>query len=834
MIILRLIKRYNIRITILVLLFFAILVRTSIPFTKYFFYPFILIAFLFTLIDHKFRLKSIFNSFKSLPLIAVHLVIFLIALIITNDISVDLVKESINFIIIVLIGILFISNINYISELKFFYLCAIKITIYFSGALSIIGLAKFILELKGIEIPFLFVNNIYPFGSSLIPDYNFYSLVSLFGIIALIYNNIVERFKIYGLLQYFFILTLSLSVFLSASRRANIILFVVILLVFIFIIYYHAKNKKLRKIDLKNINRLKHYLFIFITFIAFFLLSLRYSSLENKHLFIYKLNLKASKCQFYSTNIFLKFGSIFKNVEYNEVYSSLWHDSIDPKDPMTGWGNGDYTMVSDLQGMGLTEVPIASKGIQIDNQVNHYLYGNNCYYTSFILRANTNTDLYYKSKIYCFVSKDFDGDEVSLIANFSNSNKKYAYYNLNNKGIWQELLISFFGDKSTVDLNFVMRKDSVINFSNLKGHVIFAHPIFESIKINPKEPNTWTNNNYKEAFPLFGKNSEIVPVNTKGCILDKESSLFFENTSSKYAYSFLTYGNSIVPKNYELRCEVFAYATNDFNGNIVMLMTQNGTRSSQYNLSQAGKWQKLSMTVPGNDLLEPIYFYFSKYGVTNFDSLKGNVIFAYPTYTIIKINDSLSSRLLNKTNVEHKYQYAGMFFQRLEKNELYNDSNNGERFKLIPGQNSFSGPRIDHWKYAWYLYKNEYSLIQKLIGGGFDYTTKFTETFSVEKPEYDYPHNPFFSVLLYSGLIGFALYLLLLYRVIEIYWTYRKDYILLFVFWSITFFFSFFSSNNPFDPVIMGFFMVLPFIIHYIHQKDEKNEEEKKGLGVKG
>ena len=53
-----------------------------------------------------------------------------------------------------------------------------------------------------------------------------------------------------------------------------------------------------------------------------------------------------------------------------------------------------------------------------------------------------------------------------------------------------------------------------------------------------------------------------------------------------------------------------------------------------------------------------------------------------------------------------------------------------------------------------------------------------------------------------------------------------------FIFFLITYFFTFFSGGNPFDPPIMGFFMMLPFFIHYIHEKD-KTDFEKQGIKLK-
>jgi O-antigen ligase len=97
-----------------------------------------------------------------------------------------------------------------------------------------------------------------------------------------------------------------------------------------------------------------------------------------------------------------------------------------------------------------------------------------------------------------------------------------------------------------------------------------------------------------------------------------------------------------------------------------------------------------------------------------------------------------------------------------------------------------------------------------------------------DKTKSDYPHNPFLYILLYSGLVGLILYLVLLWKVFYYYIKYMNEYYLFFTFFIITYFFTFFSGGNPFDPPIMGLFMILPFLINSIHELDVKAIEEVK------
>jgi hypothetical protein len=135
--------------------------------------------------------------------------------------------------------------------------------------------------------------------------------------------------------------------------------------------------------------------------------------------------------------------------------------------------------------------------------------------------------------------------------------------------------------------------------------------------------------------------------------------------------------------------------------------------------------------------------------------------------------------------------------------------------------NPFFGDRILRWEFAIKLFKNEFNWRQKIIGGGFSFLNWYGYFFLQDKTISDYPHNPFLSILLYSGILGLLIYCFFIFKIFNYYLKYRKEYPLLFVFFLITFFFSFFSAGSPFDPPIMGFFSILPFFIHYVHKNDE-------------
>jgi len=136
---------------------------------------------------------------------------------------------------------------------------------------------------------------------------------------------------------------------------------------------------------------------------------------------------------------------------------------------------------------------------------------------------------------------------------------------------------------------------------------------------------------------------------------------------------------------------------------------------------------------------------------------------------------------------------------------------------------SFIAPRTVRWQFGWQIFTKEYSWRKKIFGGGFAYLNWYGYYFYSDKTKSDWPHNSFLSVLLYSGVLGLLLYLYLMYKVFTLYIKYIKEYYILFIFFCITFFFSFFSAGNPFDPPVMGFFVMLPFLIDNIHKYDLSN-----------
>jgi hypothetical protein len=338
-----------------------------------------------------------------------------------------------------------------------------------------------------------------------------------------------------------------------------------------------------------------------------------------------------------------------------------------------------------------------------------------------------------------------------------------------------------------------------------------------------------------------------------------------------------------------------------FNGEWVCLSSEGNTIGDVnhfYDLKNKGSWQKLSLSASCTTGEVRVFLYFSKYGVSNFSSLKGNVIFAYPTVKLIRKNEDISAssadfmsegikiftfRCERETNFDItkfipmkfpdttreryilsfpiesreaqlisdyssinsrktiQFRELGIFnFPLTLPSNLFIDNEKDlvrkwsfdlvaedtiyHGLKTLILSDSFSdelkGTRILRWKFAWEIFKIEYKLPQKIFGNGFNYLNWYGYYFLEDKTASDWPHNPFLSILLYSGIIGVLVYIIFIVQAFNIFIRYINEYSLLFVFFLITFFFSFFSGSSPFDPPVMGFFAILPFFIHSVLKKE--------------
>ncbi len=485
--------------------------------------------------------------------------------------------------------------------------------------------------------------------------------------------------------------------------------------------------------------------------------------------------------------------------------------TFDPNNPIT-WAGSNFKRVFPLTGENVEIVPNQSVGLRVDRETQAREGKDLAYNVNPIgkIRFNSVKERV-KTSIYAYVSQDFDGEKVRL----GGSSKKLGgynatYYDLNRKGTWQKLTINNWGETgeeyySTTFFGYTNAKD----FKNLKGYVIFAHPEFNVLNYDPKNPESYTSSTYIREYPLVGENSSIVPTGIAGARYDRTT----EGMQWRDLYHSTTlYWSLDVEAGDSVLASVYCYVSPDFNGSEARLELRgkvSGQTVSRYNLNSKGAWVLLQARGVSTEKgrVSGVYF-FSQKGVTDFKNLKGYVTFAYPQL-VVKHNKKTS--LLDRNKLQNLASFLS-----LPKSHSVPDTISDD-FKPLMANDRFAGPRVDRWRYAIYLYTKKYSLIQKIFGGGFDYTYRFARKFHPEDPkrDFDYPHNPFLSVLLYSGVLGLLVYIWFFVKSLYLYYIYRKEYWIFGIIYLVTFFYAFFSSNSPFEPAFFGLMGALPYLIHY-------------------
>ena len=161
------------------------------------------------------------------------------------------------------------------------------------------------------------------------------------------------------------------------------------------------------------------------------------------------------------------------------------------------------------------------------------------------------------------------------------------------------------------------------------------------------------------------------------------------------------------------------------------------------------------------------------------------------------------------------YRYMTIIYPELNINNYYESlweepsSIKLDKLKAI-NQKGMSS-RILRWKYAIELYR-EYPLGSKLIGSGFDYIDDYSKEFGRWHHKPDYPHNPFLSALLYSGIIGLLAYVLFMTQVSYSLLKNYKEYYFYLVLFLLIATFSMISGNTFFSVKIFPAVSLLPLL----------------------
>jgi hypothetical protein len=838
--------------TILLYLF-----RATLPVLKFPFLLFLIGLSIYSIIKYGRTILPVFKGFiRRFYLPVLLLIILITSFVLSNKLYLVVFKDIINGFILIILFFLMTVLIKSKTELNHFYTSFNRLIVFFAILISVSLLINF-LKLSFTDHDQLSNNaELIPFLGMVSSDYNFALIPVFFGMITVLYYLIEPGSSLKRYIFNLILLFLSLPVILASSRR-GILTFtgLIVFLIVIQLIHHSLNNNAIRKIAINSRPFLISILITTLLLTGFvFIIPV---NLQKKTLTTLGINIDSYR-QFASPLLF-KYSTIFSDKEYAHYRRVVLREKQDPLNPDSGWGKKVSTRAFPLTGENVGIIPENSIGYRMDSTCDASSWNNNAYsYTeiSGLLKEERSAkdNEWYFASVYCFVSNDFDGTWAYIFTENATSGVNVQSYDFKKRGIWQKLSI-YFKSKGDIPLVYLYwAKAGATDFSKIKGNIIFAYPQFKFIRAENKDPVLWGTRISSKVYPLSGENVAIVPEGSIGYKMDNTCD---PSTWGNSAYSFtnisvLFQGDTINSIHKTYQASVYCFVSHDFDGSWANLSAEgkvSGNVIAQYDLTKKGTWQKLQISFSSVSAIPPVYLYWAKGGVPDFKNLKGFVIFAYPQYSILNADESsyllhdmhqsgtapgiINKNLISACLFESAFPPVNILLSSgidhdlirkwadilISEDTTYHFPRSNLEVNNI--SNRFIGNRLMRWQFAGKIFINEYNWKQKIFGGGFGFLNWYGLYFLKNRTASDYPHNPLLSVLLYSGIAGLVLYLFFLYSLVSCYLKYFREYTLLSLFFLITFIFSFFSAGSPFDPPIMGFFVLLPFFLDHIHKKTE-------------
>ena len=272
MIPLRLSKEKEIELFVLCIWLF--LIRIAIPFAKYIFVPFFICFFAYTIIkasqvrDKKKLVGYYFHVFSAFLLLCLF---FLIGVLLSSKFDFYFLKEGLAMIVLIFIGIMAFIFIENEEDFTLFTWIFMKQFMVFCIIICFFSVVKLFFLLRGVKFEFLYdQRGVYPNGTSLVTDFNFYSLVNILGIVTTCFLLIKKKSVRNSALLQLLVFGLIINVMFSTSRRGITVLTLLTLFLFIIFLFGWLMKKETWVSTLSRNMR-----FVFLFFFSFiFLLTL--------------------------------------------------------------------------------------------------------------------------------------------------------------------------------------------------------------------------------------------------------------------------------------------------------------------------------------------------------------------------------------------------------------------------------------------------------------------------------------------------------------------------------------------------------------------------------
>jgi len=708
--------------------------------------------------------------------------------------------------------------------------------IYFALLIGIIGLLKWLNQLLELEFGWFSIFN--DRGTSLVSDYNIYSFYFTLTLIIFFYAISKEIIRSKPGINLIILNIYILNTALTGSRRG------IILLVFFFItsiVFLIRGRKEKNNTLIKNLAYLDLFIIIGIV-VIFSLVPFRSRIIHNPN-----TKSKITKTIFrYSTIVKpgitykLLFDRIWPKVEsyeydrtewdkfatynnltkgeisnpYKDHRQEFWFDYERTKTSENLLYNGGFNFGSKFWGIGAPD--------SITHKVIPTEYGNAIRVTRFDgkgfwpLKYNGREIQYYKGVKYTFRFKYrvIKGSGVPFSIGWwvnegdgYKNNLPYSIRNLSNG--WYEFTASYVFKKDQRKLQTFMnsqKANTIIDFTDIELTCddTMVRPKYLDQILHLEGTNLYYNSNFTHGFEFWGSYTP-----------DTISHELINSVYGKAIRVERRMGSGYWPLTYQGR-EIFHHKDLTYYFRFKFRVIQG--KGIPFNI---GWWLSNEEINPYNlhkdifplqdgwfECIVSYQFENNYYGhiYAFMNSQQANTVIDYTDIELI-CNDSLNRQMYADENTDYILTQERL---RLEE-------------ELADTREIILATRIARWKFALKLWKHEYNWRERLVGGGFDYLRKFGKEFYPDEDRTDYPHNSIISAFLYSGIIGGVFYIYFLVLSFIYYWKYRKQHMLFFVLYLITFVFIFISSNSHFNVPIFAMLSLVPFITrHIVKEKEQK------------
>ena len=813
--------------------------RIALPFLEYLFIPAATLLFFYViyLLWNESKRHSIIIEYSRIFYLFILVGLsFLIALIYTSNYSFLVLREALTVLFFIFLTLVFFLFIRSAEQFKKFQKESLRQVLIIAVIASILGVTKFILHLYGINLLYLYKNGLSPVGTSLKMDHNFFSLVSFFGIILILWKLKEPLQKKQWILYQLLLFLFTVNICFSFSRRGIFLLAILLANLMFFCILRNVSKQFPFKLKGKVSIPFLYMLLIILFFTSGILFVCKLD--PNIRLkIIRKVGLKTWVVKKNLYSLVYEYSTILnRNVELNQIYSQIWPYRFDPKDPDSGWATHNYSSIYPLEGPGSELIPDGTIGYKLDKTCEGVCWHGNTYCITPIEDSFVHQEEAILASIYCYVSDEYSGGPVTIDATGKVFGKIIDHYNLDFKNTWQklELTARATGDstKTSIRLKFVL--EGVSSFDSLKGSVIFAYPEIKIVKIDPRYPDSgWGYLEHTTVFPLEGNGVNILPPDTKGYKLDSTVNGYYDEMK---AISVTSIARPYIRVGETVKVQVFCYVSKDYDGSYVSLGSDRnsfGDTRHFYDLNKKGTWQLLDINFTGIGKEVDVFLVFVRFNSKNFRELNGYIIFANPKIKLTQSSciipreiptygnqlvQSYSGQLSCISLLVYEFKLLKKLIPTLTSSVFYESSDTLLAPMSIDGLMS---NRITRWRFALIYYFNDYNVTEKLFGGGFDYIPAYGQEFFDDPNHMDYPHNTIISAFLYSGIVGGIIYIVFLLQSFYYYFKYRKYHMMFLIFYLLTFYYVFFSSNSHFELPLFTFLSIIPFFTRYIVKKEQ-------------